>query len=85
MTKVRSVCRTRNSPVWEFSHIAKDTSSQYSTLRPTNLPSPRHHCDWFLWTDEQVKIPGIDGLPAPVGDQGRVLKVNPVAFVARIE
>ena len=25
MTKVRSVCRTRNSPVWEFSHIAKDT------------------------------------------------------------
>ena len=25
MTKVRSVCRTRNSPVSEFSHIAKDT------------------------------------------------------------
>ena len=28
MTKVRSVCRTRNSPVSEFSHIAKDTNSQ---------------------------------------------------------
>ena len=37
MTKVRSVCRTRNSPVWEFSHIAKDTSSQFSLVRPTTL------------------------------------------------
>ena len=35
MTKVRSVCRTRNSPVWEFSHIAKDTSSQFGMPRPT--------------------------------------------------
>ena len=43
MTKVRSVCRTRNSPVWEFSHIAKNTSSQYGTLWPTTAYGRYHH------------------------------------------
>ena len=46
MTKVRSVCRTRNSPVWEFSHIAKDTSSQFGTLRPAHGGSNPHEAPW---------------------------------------
>ena len=47
MTKVRSVCRTRNSPVSEFSHIAKDTSSQFGTCRPTKLDKIKNFYNYF--------------------------------------
>ena len=52
MTKVRSVCRTRNSPVWEFSHIAKDTKFGQGLEELT--PQERH--DYLQMLVEQVTI-----------------------------